>query len=226
MKKTLFLLYCIVCLSIASAQDTTKHIRTGWNFGVLPSVAFDADLEEHENAISARTAAIRSAQEELAAIEARQTPPAPAAPEAANNNERTETIMPNTLNIRTLPLTQRAFDALPLAQRDSIVAQDDVQTFFAKLRSMKGANAALQGGELTIPVIFLDLIAEKITGDTPQWSGTWDNFFSFPFPFHLRSAARKASGNSGYSCYMSSPPDAVRLRKADRYKACCNFSRG
>ena len=44
MKKTLFLLYCIVCLSIASAQDTTKHIRTGWNYGVLPSVAFDADL--------------------------------------------------------------------------------------------------------------------------------------------------------------------------------------
>ncbi len=28
----------------ASAQDTTKHVRTGWNFGVLPSVAFDADL--------------------------------------------------------------------------------------------------------------------------------------------------------------------------------------
>ena len=26
------------------AQDTTKHVRTGWNFGVLPSVAFDADL--------------------------------------------------------------------------------------------------------------------------------------------------------------------------------------
>ena len=124
--------------------------------------AFDADLEEHENAISARTAAIRSAPDELAAIEARQTPPAPAAPEAANNNERTEPIMPNTLNIRTLPLTQRAFDALPLAQRDSIVAQDDVQTFFAKLRSMKGANAALQGGELTIPVIFLDLIAENM----------------------------------------------------------------
>ncbi|MBP5326394.1 MAG: BamA/TamA family outer membrane protein [Bacteroidales bacterium] len=44
MKKTLFLLLCIVCLSLASAQDTTKHIRTGWNFGVLPSVAFDADL--------------------------------------------------------------------------------------------------------------------------------------------------------------------------------------
>ena len=28
----------------ASAQDTSRHVRTGWNFGVLPSVAFDADL--------------------------------------------------------------------------------------------------------------------------------------------------------------------------------------
>ena len=26
------------------AQETDKHVRTGWNFGVLPSVAFDADL--------------------------------------------------------------------------------------------------------------------------------------------------------------------------------------
>ena len=49
-----------------------------------------------------------------------------------------------------------------MAQRNEIVAQEDVQTFFAKLRSMKGTNAALQGGELTIPVIFLDLIAENM----------------------------------------------------------------
>ena len=27
-----------------SAQENDKHVRTGWNFGVLPSVAFDADL--------------------------------------------------------------------------------------------------------------------------------------------------------------------------------------
>lgn len=27
-----------------SAQENEKHVRTGWNFGVLPSVAFDADL--------------------------------------------------------------------------------------------------------------------------------------------------------------------------------------
>ena len=128
--------------------------------------AYDTELSAHESAKAAITADIQAAETELAAIEAKQTPPAPAAaaPAAEHNNERIDTVMiPQTsVQIRHLPLTQRAFDALPMAQRNEIVAQEDVQTFFAKLRSMKGANAALQGGELTIPVIFLDLIAENM----------------------------------------------------------------
>lgn len=128
--------------------------------------AYDTELDAHENAIAAIAADIQAAETELAAIEAKQTPPAPAAaaPAAEHNNERIDTVMiPQTsVQIRHLPLTQRAFDSLPMAQRNAIVAQEDVQTFFAKLRSMKGANAALQGGELTIPVIFLDLIAENM----------------------------------------------------------------
>ena len=128
--------------------------------------AYDTELAAHESAKAAITADIQVAETELAAIEAKQTPPAPAAaaPAAEHNNERIDTVMiPQTsVQIRHLPLTQRAFDALPMAQRNEIVAQEDVQTFFAKLRSMKGANAALQGGELTIPVIFLDLIAENM----------------------------------------------------------------
>lgn len=128
--------------------------------------AYDTELAAHESAKAAITADIQAAETELAAIEAKQTPPAPAAaaPAAEHNNERIDTVMiPQTsVQIRHLPLTQRAFDALPMAQRNEIVAQEDVQTFFAKLRSMKSANAALQGGELTIPVIFLDLIAENM----------------------------------------------------------------
>ena len=129
------------------------------------ATAFDTDLAAHESAMAAIVADIQAAQTELAGIEEQQTPPAPAAaPEAEHNNERmTTTMIPQTsVQIRHLPLTQRAFDALPMAQRNEIVAQEDVQTFFAKLRSMKGTNAALQGGELTIPVIFLDLIAENM----------------------------------------------------------------
>ena len=128
--------------------------------------AYDTELAAHESAKAAITADIQAAETELAAIEAKQTPPAPAAaaPAAEHNNERIDTVMiPQTsVQIRHLPLTQRAFDALPMAQRNEIVAQEDVQTFFAKLRSMKGVSAALQGGELTIPVIFLDLIAENM----------------------------------------------------------------
>ena len=129
------------------------------------ATAFDTDQAAHESAKAAIVADIQAAQTELAGIEEKQTPPAQAAaPEAEHNNERmTTTMIPQTsVQIRHLPLTQRAFDALPMAQRNEIVAQEDVQTFFAKLRSMKGANAALQGGELTIPVIFLDLIAENM----------------------------------------------------------------
>lgn len=127
--------------------------------------AYDTDHAAHESAKAAIITDIQAAQTELAGIEEKQTPPAQAAaPEAEHHNERmTTTMIPQTsVQIRHLPLTQRAFDALPMAQRNEIVAQEDVQNFFAKLRSMKGTNAALQGGELTIPVIFLDLIAENM----------------------------------------------------------------
>ena len=129
------------------------------------ATAFDTDQAAHDSAKAAIVADIQAAQTELAGIEEKQTPPAQAAaPEAEHHNERMNTTMiPQTsVQIRHLPLTQRALDALPMAQRNEIVAQEDVQTFFAKLRSMKGTNAALQGGELTIPVIFLDLIAENM----------------------------------------------------------------
>ena len=44
MKKQLILpLLCMLAIT-SSAQDTARHIRQGWTFGVLPSVAYDADL--------------------------------------------------------------------------------------------------------------------------------------------------------------------------------------
>ena len=66
------------------------------------------------------------------------------------------------INIRSLPKTRRAFDALAAEQRNAIVAQDDVKNFLGQLRSMKGQNRAISGAELTIPVVFLDLISENM----------------------------------------------------------------
>ena len=82
-------------------------------------------------------------------------------PEPKKKDERNEFTM-NTINIRSLPMNVRAFDALPKEQRDAIVAQPDVQTFFAELRNASRSKRDVTGGELTIPVVFLDLIAENV----------------------------------------------------------------
>ena len=70
--------------------------------------------------------------------------------------------MPLDINIRSLPMTRRAFDALPIEQRNSIVAQEDTKQFLAQLRSMRGQSRAITGAELTIPVVFLELISENM----------------------------------------------------------------
>ncbi len=44
MKKTLILPLLLTCALTLSAQEETRHVRQGWTFGLLPSVAYDADL--------------------------------------------------------------------------------------------------------------------------------------------------------------------------------------
>lgn len=66
------------------------------------------------------------------------------------------------INIRSLPMSQRAFDALPMEQRNVIIADETVKKFLTELRAMKGQTRAITGGELTIPVYFLDLISENM----------------------------------------------------------------
>ena len=66
------------------------------------------------------------------------------------------------VNIRSLPMSKRAFDALGMEMRESIIQRDDVKTFLANLRSMKGVNRAVQGGDLEIPIVFLELISENV----------------------------------------------------------------
>lgn len=82
-------------------------------------------------------------------------------PEPKKKDERNDFTM-NTINIRSLPMNVRAFDALPKEQRDAIVAQPDVQSFFAELRNCARSQRDVTGGELTIPIVFLDLIAENM----------------------------------------------------------------
>lgn len=120
---------------------------------------FDADKTAHEAKKAALAGEIEGLEAELSEVEA-------AAPTKSKENhltkERTERKMETNINIRALPLSRRAFDALPMEQRSEIVAREDVREFFAQLRSMKGQQRGVSGAELTIPVVFLDMIAENM----------------------------------------------------------------
>lgn len=120
--------------------------------------AFDADKAAHENAKDALVRKIDELENELADEERKA--PAPKTPERSEKVERSNSNM--NINIRSLPMNTRAFDAIPAEQRNAILAQDDVKQFLAELRSFKGQTRAISGGELTIPVVFLDLIAENM----------------------------------------------------------------
>lgn len=120
---------------------------------------FDADKTAHEEAKAALAGEIEGLEAELSEAEA-------AAPTRSKENhptrERTERKMETNINIRALPMSRRAFDALPMEQRSEIVSREDVREFFAQLRSMKGQQRGVSGAELTIPVVFLDLISENM----------------------------------------------------------------
>lgn len=121
--------------------------------------AFDAEKDAHEKAKETLSAQIAETEEAIAEEERKAPKPESAAP--AKKEERGVTTM-EKINIRALPMQVRAFDALPAEQRNAILAQDDVKAFLQQLRSFKNQNRAVSGGELTIPIVFLDLIAENI----------------------------------------------------------------
>ena len=147
-------------LEAAIAEVETDEQRDAMNAEIE---TFETERSAHTEAVSALESQIEELRGQLEAEEAK-TPPAQqrtAAPETAEKEERSNTTM-NTINIRSLPKTQRAFDALPMEQRESIVRQADVQGFLKELRSMNGQTRGIEGGALTIPVVMLDIIAENM----------------------------------------------------------------
>lgn len=116
---------------------------------------FDVAKSAHEEAKATLESEIRDMEGELDEIVKE--------PAQRKTEERKEVRkMPLDINIRSLPMTRRAFDALPVEQRNSIVAQEDTKQFLTQLRSMRGQSRAITGAELTIPVVFLELISENM----------------------------------------------------------------
>lgn len=122
--------------------------------------AFESEKQEHEDAKSALNEEIEQLERDLAEAEAAApTRNNPKDPEVRNEKRG---VTMTTINIRALPKNQRVFDALPEERRQAIASQNDVKDFLAQLRSMKGQSRGVSGAELTVPIVFLELIAENM----------------------------------------------------------------
>lgn len=122
---------------------------------------FDTEKAAHEEAKTNLETEIGGLEAELEAAESE--PPAPDVRTVLKEKkERTRTGMRVDVNIRALPMSKRAFDALPMETREEIIQREDVKAFLANLRSMKGQSRAIQGGDLEIPIVFLELISENM----------------------------------------------------------------
>ena len=120
---------------------------------------YDTEKQAHEDAKADLAREIEGLENDLASLEANK--PAPERSENKIHEERMTTNM-NEIDIRKLPMSQRAFEALPRQTRESMISQPDVKEFLGQLRSMNGQQRAVSGAELTIPVVFLDLVAENM----------------------------------------------------------------
>lgn len=123
--------------------------------------AFETEKTEHEESKARLNEEIAGLENELAATEA-EPPVRGVAPVKKPIRKERKGVEMITRDIRKLPMSVRAFDSLPMETRENIVEREDVKAFLSKIRSMKGATRAITGGDLEIPVVFLELISENM----------------------------------------------------------------
>lgn len=121
---------------------------------------FENERTAHQDQKQALTEEVQHMEDELEELE--RSAPKPQKNDPKHGEKVRGELHMENINIRALPRNQRAFDALSGERRAAILAQEDTKTFLAQLRNMKGQSRAVTGGELTIPVVFLDLIAQNM----------------------------------------------------------------
>lgn len=125
---------------------------------------FETEKRAHDESKATLEREIQGLEADLDAEEAAAPEPT-VEPQAPTRNERERMMDPmirTNVRIRELPMNVRAFDALPMETREQIVQREDVKAFLTRLRQLKGTTRAITGGDLEIPVAFLELIAENL----------------------------------------------------------------
>lgn len=139
-------------LEVSISEAKTEEEKTAVDSEIEK---FEGEKEAYENEISELEAAIANQERELEEIERKD-------PGKVNTRGEKRTMSAAGVNIRELPKNVRAMDALTIERRQEIVEQEDVKSFLKELRDLKGSQRSVTGADLTIPVVFLDLISENV----------------------------------------------------------------
>lgn len=119
---------------------------------------FEKEKEAHEEEKKTLSANIEELESELEEVEAN-------APKERKTETKVETrggMKMNLREIRKAPKNIRAFDMLTIEQRNAIVEKEDVKTFLDQIRTAIKEKRDIQGGDLLIPVDFLEIISENM----------------------------------------------------------------
>ena len=125
---------------------------------------FETEKRAHDESKATLEREIQGLEADLAAEEAAAPEPTvePKTPTRKERERMMDPMIRTNVRIRELPMNVRAFDALPMETREQIVQREDVKAFLTRLRQLKGTTRAITGGDLEIPVAFLELIAENL----------------------------------------------------------------
>lgn len=121
---------------------------------------FEQEKQAHEASKNKLAGEVEQLERDLAAEEAKQTPP-PADSTPAPDNIPGDTGERKDDNI--MSMKRRGFFGLNIQQRDAFLARDDVKDFLQRVRTLGKEKRAVSGAELTVPTVVLDLIRENIT---------------------------------------------------------------
>lgn len=116
---------------------------------------FEAKKEEHENAKTTLENEVSELEKELEGTESNT-------PDTRSNTKHKERVKEMDFNIRSLPKHKKAFEALTREKREEIVEREDVKAFLSQVRGIMKEKRAISGADLTIPVVFLELISENM----------------------------------------------------------------
>ena len=122
---------------------------------------FETEKEAHEAAKTSLQNEIDDLESELEKTEKEPEEPKQRTAGKNGTTERMERMM-GKFEIRSLPMNVRAFDSLSMEQRTAIVEREDVKAFLSRMREQKGSKRAISGGDLEIPIVFMELISENM----------------------------------------------------------------